>query len=99
MDNKKRAIRLLRSKKVQDQILHEQKKREEEEKKKKQEEMNQRKREEEEKRQQMESERKKEDAAAALKAAKCKVMSNSCVFQCLNFRFHSFLKETIVGRV
>lgn len=80
MDNKKRAIRLLRSKKVQDQILHEQKKREEEEKKRKQEE--------EEKQQQNEVERRKEEAAAALKAAKCKVMWNIYVFHRLSFRFH-----------
>lgn len=72
VDNKKRAIRLLRSKKVQDQILHVQKKREEEKR---------RKQEEEKKQQQMEMERKKkEEAAAALKAAKCKVMFNSSSF-------------------
>lgn len=98
MDNKKRAIRLLRSKKVQDQILHEQKKREEEEKKRKQEEENRRKKEEEEKQQQLEVE-KKEEAAAALKVAKCKVMLNSYAFQCLSLRFHLLLKETVVGPV
>lgn len=70
---KKRAIRLLRTRRIQDQILQEQKKREEEDKKKKQDEEKRKKREEEEKRQ-IEVERKKEEVAAALEAAKCKVM-------------------------
>ncbi|KAE8280919.1 hypothetical protein D5F01_LYC21488 [Larimichthys crocea] len=63
--SKKRAIRLLRTKRAEDQILEEQKRREEEAKKKKQE-VEQRKRREEVER------KKKEEVAAALEAAKCK---------------------------
>ncbi|XP_034408143.1 microtubule-associated protein 1B isoform X2 [Cyclopterus lumpus] len=79
--SEKRAIRLLRTKRVEDQILEEQKKREEEEKKKKREEEERRKREEEERKRREEEveerrrevERKKrEEVSAALAAAKCK---------------------------
>lgn len=62
-NGKKRAIRLMRTKRDKDPILEEQKKREEEEKRKRKEEEQLR-----------ETERKrKEEAAAALEAAKCKV--------------------------
>lgn len=68
---KKRAIRLMRTKRDKDTILEEQKKREEEEKRRKKEEAEWRRNEEEQLR---EAERKKkEEAAAALEAAKCKV--------------------------
>ncbi|XP_068457966.1 uncharacterized protein si:dkeyp-121d4.3 isoform X2 [Clinocottus analis] len=78
--SEKRAIRLLRTKRVEDQILEEQKRREEEEKRKKREEQDRRKQEEDRKRRdeeaeqrQREAERKKrEEVAAALAAAKCK---------------------------
>ncbi|TNM99373.1 hypothetical protein fugu_012406 [Takifugu bimaculatus] len=68
---KKRAIRLMRTKRDKDPILEEQKKREEAEKRKKKEEEEVKRKEEEQLR---EAERKrKEDAVAALEAAKCKV--------------------------
>lgn len=70
-NGKKRAIRLMRTKRDKDPILEEQKKREEEEKRKKKEEAELKRKEEEQLR---ETERKrKEEAAAALEAAKCKV--------------------------
>lgn len=69
-NGKKRAIRLMRTKRDKDPILEEQKKREEETRKKKEEAESKRKEEE----QLRETERKKkEEAAAALEAAKCKV--------------------------
>ncbi|XP_054455849.1 uncharacterized protein si:dkeyp-121d4.3 isoform X2 [Anoplopoma fimbria] len=77
----RRAIRLLRTKRVEDQILQEQKRREEEEKRKRREEEERRKREEQERKrreeeveeQRREAERKKrEEVSAALAAAKCK---------------------------
>lgn len=64
-NGKKRAIRLMRTKRDKDPILEEQKKREEEEKRKKKEEVEEQLRDTERKR--------KEEAAAALEAAKCKV--------------------------
>lgn len=68
---KKRAIRLMRTKRDKDPILEEQKKREEEEKRKKKEEAESKRKEQEQLR---ETERKrKEEATAALEAAKCKV--------------------------
>ncbi|KAM6922319.1 uncharacterized protein PEZ65_010742 isoform 1-T1 [Lycodopsis pacificus] len=79
--SEKRAIRLLRTKRVEDQILEEQKRREEEEKRKRREEEERRKREEEERKRReeeveerrREAERKKrEEVSAALAAAKCK---------------------------
>lgn len=71
----KRAIRLLRTKRVEDQILEEQKRREEEEKRKRREEEERRKQEEVERmKMEKEAERKKsEEVSAALAAAKCKV--------------------------
>nr|XP_040035294.1 uncharacterized protein si:dkeyp-121d4.3 isoform X1 [Gasterosteus aculeatus aculeatus] len=70
----KRAIRLLRTKRVEDQILEEQKRREEEEKRKRREEEERRKQEEVERmKMEKEAERKKsEEVSAALAAAKCK---------------------------
>ncbi|KAM7385975.1 hypothetical protein PAMP_002008 [Pampus punctatissimus] len=71
----KRAIRLRRTKMIEDKILHEQKLREEEEKKKKKREEEERKKQEEEerkRREEKEAERKKEEVAAALAAAKHK---------------------------
>lgn len=80
--SKKRAIRLRRTKRVEDKILEEQKKREEEEKRKKQEDEERRKQEEEERKRREDEEReketerkKKEEVAAALAAAKDKVRS------------------------
>ncbi|XP_037321498.2 uncharacterized protein si:dkeyp-121d4.3 [Pungitius pungitius] len=77
--SKKRAIRLLRTKRVEDPILEEQKRREEEEKRKKREEEERRKQQEverkkmEEEERRSEAERKKRDeVSAALAAAKCK---------------------------
>ncbi|KAM8858723.1 uncharacterized protein AB9W97_019153 isoform 2-T2 [Spinachia spinachia] len=79
--SEKRAIRLLRTKRVEDQILEEQKRREEEEKRKKREEEERRKQEEVERKKmekeaeerRREAERKKrEEISAALAAAKCK---------------------------
>ncbi|XP_018530342.1 uncharacterized protein LOC108882367 isoform X2 [Lates calcarifer] len=77
--SKKRAIRLRRTKRVEDKILEEQKKREEEEKRKKQEDEERRKQEEEERKRREDEEReketerkKKEEVAAALAAAKDK---------------------------
>ncbi|XP_029376539.1 uncharacterized protein LOC115055158 isoform X2 [Echeneis naucrates] len=74
--SEKRAIRLRRTKKIEDKILEEQKRHEEEEKKKKQEEEQRRKHDEEDKRR-MEEEKeaeikKKEEVVAALAAAKDK---------------------------
>lgn len=72
VSSKKRAVRLTRTKKVEDPILGEQKKREEEEKKKKLEKEERKKRMEEELQREAEKKRKAE-VAAALEAAKCKV--------------------------
>lgn len=71
--SKKRAIRLMRTKRIEDQILEEQKRREEEDKRKKREEEERKRREEEEERQREAERKKKEEVAAALAAAKCKV--------------------------
>ncbi|XP_040905011.1 uncharacterized protein si:dkeyp-121d4.3 isoform X2 [Toxotes jaculatrix] len=78
--SKKRAIRLRRTKRIEDKILEEQKRREEEEKRKKHEEEERRKqgeeerkrREEEEEREKEAEKKKKEEVAAALAAAKDK---------------------------
>ncbi|XP_037638022.1 uncharacterized protein si:dkeyp-121d4.3 isoform X2 [Sebastes umbrosus] len=81
VNSEKRAIRLMRTKRVEDQILEEQKKREEEEKRKRREEEERRKQVEEERKRReeeleekrREAERKKrEEVALALAAAKCK---------------------------
>lgn len=75
----KRAIRLRRTKMIEDKILHEQKRREEEEKKKKREEEERKKQEEEERKRREEEQqkevekKKKEEVAAVLAAAKHKV--------------------------
>lgn len=82
---KKRAIRLMRTKRDKDPILEEQKKREEAEKRKKKEEEEVKRKEEEQLR---EAERKrKEEAAAALEAAKCKVNTNIKMLSKLNVIF------------
>lgn len=78
MKSNTRAIRLRRTKKIEDPILYEQKKRDEEERKKEEEERKKRKEEKSKKREEEEEcerelERKKEEVAAALAAAKDKV--------------------------
>ncbi|XP_019222016.1 uncharacterized protein si:dkeyp-121d4.3 isoform X3 [Oreochromis niloticus] len=77
VESNTRAIRLRRTKKIEDPILYEQKKREEEERKKEEEERKKRKEEKSKKREEEEHERelerkKKEEVAAALAAAKDK---------------------------
>lgn len=80
MKSNTRAIRLRRTKKIEDPILYEQKKRDEEERKKEEEERKKRKEEKSKKREEEEEEcerelerKKKEEVAAALAAAKDKV--------------------------
>lgn len=75
-----RAIRLRRTKKIEDPILYEQKKRDEEERKKEEEQRKKRKEEKSKKREEEERElerKKKEEVAAALAAAKDKVRKES----------------------
>lgn len=100
--SKKRAIRLLRTKRVEDKILEEQKRREEEDKRRKREEEEKRKveeelrREEEEERQREVERKKKEEVAAALAAAKCKVRNMIKFFFYLEALFvyrNVYLKE------
>lgn len=96
---KKRAIRLMRTRRDKDPILEEQKKREEEEKRRRTEEAESKRKEEEQLRE-MER-KKKEEAAAALEAAKCKVKwkfkylgKRREIFRCsemkAGFHFHVF---------
>lgn len=80
MKSNTRAVRLRRTKKIEDPILYEQKKRDEEERKKEEEERKKRKEEKSKKREEEEEEcerelerKKKEEVAAALAAAKDKV--------------------------
>lgn len=80
MKSNTRAIRLRRTKKIEDPILYEQKKRDEEERKKEEEQRKKRKEEKSKKREEEERElerKKKEEVAAALAAAKDKVRKES----------------------